>query len=365
MPKISPVETKQEKEKVSGGNCFARALVTNAGSFYESEATSGGSPQNLAHAGLQTASRSRNTRQYDMNSLQGNVLISTGSYDRPATTPCHTNPQTQDTQKEKTRRDPVVGHIGRLVPNDEGVSMFAGSSTGVHFISQAEQHMQKLRVYDHTFPTSIYGLHLRNIWRLSSRSVDSDLIAGITAQLPHDSIRIVEAAIDTWTPLYPAIHKPTALAAYERLLRNPADGNIVHLYHILLLLSLGTIGLPGDCVKPHQHVFCQSDTFYSLALTISGRVLTLHDMLTLQGLIFAQLYMQLSCRYADASHFGGVAARLAQTLGLHRHSARFKLDPLETELRRRAWWCQYSLDAFVARVPEQEGWGGKNDSVSR
>lgn len=131
-------------------------------------------------------------------------------------------------------------------------------------------------------------------------------------------------------------------------MNNPADGDIVHLYHVLILLSLGTIGLPGGCVQTHQHLLCQSDTYYSLASTISGRVLTLHGMPTLQGLIFAQLYMQLSCRYADASHFGGIAARLAQTLGLHRHSARFKLDPLETELRRRTWWCQYSLDAYVA-----------------
>ncbi|WZH49521.1 fungal-specific transcription factor domain-containing protein [Fusarium acuminatum] len=44
----------------------------------------------------------------------------------------------------------------------------------------------------------------------------------------------------------------------------------------------------------------------------------------------------------------GLATRLAQTLGLHRHSDRFKFDPLETELRRRAWWCQYSLDAYAS-----------------
>ena len=321
-------------------------IFANGGSFYENQDAGVGSPEDVAQPGLLPAGpRSHDGGPYDTRPLQIKSPLNTRGYDRPDTAP-PPNSRAETLQKGNARSDPVVGHIGRLVANDEGVSMFAGSSTGVHFISQAEQHMQKLRIYDHTFPSNIYGLHLRNIWGPPTRSLDSDLIAGIAAQLPDDSIRIVESAIDTWTPLYPAVHKPTALAVYERLLRDKT-GDIVHLYHILVLLSLGTIGLPGDCVQPHQHLLCRSDSYYSIASTISGTVLTHHGMPTLQGLIFAQLYMQLSCRHADASHFGGIAARLAQTLGLHRHSARFKLDPLETELRRRTWWCQYSLDAYV------------------
>ncbi|CAH0045297.1 unnamed protein product [Clonostachys solani] len=67
---------------------------------------------------------------------------------------------------------------------------------------------------------------------------------------------------------------------------------------------------------------------------------------TLQGLEMTQIYLQLTSRYTLASHISGVATRLAQNLGLHRHSNRFKFDPLETELRRRVWWCQYTLDVM-------------------
>ena len=36
---------------------------------------------------------------------------------------------------------------------------------------------------------------------------------------------------------------------------------------------------------------------------------------------------------------------MAQNLGLQRHLNRFTFDHLETELKRRVWWCQYALDA--------------------
>ncbi|KAI1033931.1 hypothetical protein LB503_010949 [Fusarium chuoi] len=83
-----------------------------------------------------------------------------------------------------------------------------------------------------------------------------------------------------------------------------------------------------------------------ISTTLLERVIGQTCLQSLQGLVITQLYVQLSGRYSTASHISGLATRMAQTLGLHRHSDRFKFDPLETELRRRAWWCQYSLDAF-------------------
>ena len=314
-------------------------------SFYENEAASEGRPRAALLNEINSGTYLRRGRLERANNLRDEPLLITGNYDKQQVTTPRPQPQAGNARGETLGRDPVVGHIGRLVSNDDGVSMFAGSSTGVHFISQAEQHMQKLHIYDHTFPSSIYGLHLRNIWGSPAANIGSNLVVDIALQLPEDAMMAIESAIDTWTPLYPVIHKPTALSAYKKVIDDPTDGDIVHLYQMLLLLALGNVGYPGDCIRQHQHLLCLSETYYTLASTISGKILALHGIHTLQGLILAQLYMQLSCRYADASHFGGIAARLAQTLGLHRHSARFKMDPLETELRRRIWWCQYSLDA--------------------
>lgn len=134
----------------------------DSASFYESEDSGERPPQPLS--GPYAGSRAQEVGSYETNPPVAEPVLNSRGYSRPDISASHQTPHTDNLREDGTRRDPVVGHIGRLVSNDDGVSMFAGSSTGVHFISQAEQHMQKLRIYDHTFPSSIYGLHLRNIW---------------------------------------------------------------------------------------------------------------------------------------------------------------------------------------------------------
>ena len=121
---------------------------------------------------------------------------------------------------------------------------------------------------------------------------------------------------------------------------------VIVLYQMLSLLALGFIGHPGHCEQDHFHFLCQSEGYYRMTTTLLDYILGKPCLQTLQGLEIVQIYLQISSRYSTASHIGGVATRLAQNLGLHRHSNRFKFDPLETELRRRVWWCQSSLDAY-------------------
>ncbi|RKK27335.1 hypothetical protein BFJ67_g16179 [Fusarium oxysporum f. sp. cepae] len=198
--------------------------------------------------------------------------------------------QTSNTQVN----EPVIGHMGRLVADDRQAPMFGGSTTGVHFISQAEQQLQLLHMHKDALPSCAYGLYLHSPWGASVHSSASPVV-DIIAQLPPNTIEIVEATIDRWTPLYPIVHKSSTIDAIHGLLSSyQSPGyDVVILYQTLALLALGMSG-----------------------------------------------------QKRDSSHISGLATRLAQTLGLHRHSDRFKFDPLETEVRRRAWWCQYSLDAF-------------------
>lgn len=248
----------------------------------------------------------------------------------------------------KQTSDPVIGHMGRLVSDDRQIAMFAGSSTGVHFISQAEQQLQMLRMHTETFPSSAYSMHLHDIWGTSTRPTGTTLAQSLTARLPTNATEILEATIDRWTPIYPIVHKPSMIEASRQLLSGgtvPDAVSTVLLYQLLALLALGTIGLSGGCVQDHYHFLCQSDGYYGMTTVLLDQILGKPCLQSLQGLEITQIYLQLTSRYSSALHLGGIATRLAQNLGLHRHSNRFKFDPLETELRRRVWWCQYSLDA--------------------
>jgi hypothetical protein len=247
-------------------------------------------------------------------------------------------------------KEPVIGHMGRLVADDRQASMFGGSTTGVHFISQAEQQLQLLQMHKDALPSCAYGLYLHSPWGASVHSSGSP-VADIIAQLPPSTIKIVEATIDRWTPLYPIVHKSSTIDAIQRLLSSyQSPGyDVVILYQTISLLALGMIGQKGDCTQQHNHFLCASEPFYIISTTLLDNVIGQPCLQSLQGLVITQIYVQLSGRYSTASHISGLATRLAQTLGLHRHSGRFKFDPLETELRRRAWWCQYSLDAYASK----------------
>jgi hypothetical protein len=175
-------------------------------------------------------------------------------------------------------------------------------------------------------------------------------VADIVAQLPPNTIEIVEATIDRWTPLYPIVHKSSTIDAIQGLISlcQSSAFDIIILYQTVNLLALGMVGQKRDCLQQHNHFICASEPFYMISTTLLDRVIGQPCFQSLQGLVITQIYAQLSGRYSTASHISGLATRLAQTLGLHRHSDRFKFDPLETELRRRAWWCQYSLDAYAS-----------------
>ncbi|KAM0318270.1 hypothetical protein ACHAPQ_010758 [Fusarium lateritium] len=244
-------------------------------------------------------------------------------------------------------KEPVIGHMGRLVCDDRRASMFGGSTTGVHFISQAEQQLQLLQMHKDALPSCAYGLYLHSPWGASVYSSDSP-VADIVARLPPNTVQIVEATIDRWTPLYPIVHKPSTIDAIQKLLgsHQTTGSEVVILYQTIGLLALGKIGQKADCIQQHDHFLCASEPFYIISAALLDQAIGLPCLQSLQGLVITQIYLQLSGRYSTASHISGVATRMAQTLGLHRHSDRFRFDPLETELRRRAWWCQYSLDAF-------------------
>lgn len=247
----------------------------------------------------------------------------------------------------KTPQEPVIGHMGRLVSDDRQVAMFAGSSTGVHFIHQAEQQLQMQHMHDETLPAPAYGLYLHDIWGTTGQNVQDGLIASMVQQLPEDTQSILEGTIDRWTPLYPVVHKPSVLEAYSMLISGRSGGEnleAIFLYQIVAILSLGTLSQAGSCTLHHFHCLCQSDIYYKMSTTLLDRVLDKPCLQSLQGLVLIQIYLQLSTRYSVASQMGGVATRIGQNLGLHRHSDRFKFDPLESELRRRVWWCQYALD---------------------
>ncbi|KAG7425957.1 Transcriptional activator protein acu-15 [Fusarium oxysporum f. sp. raphani] len=189
-------------------------------------------------------------------SAQGTILT---------TAPSSSGHQTSTAQVN----EPVIGHMGRLVADDRQAPMFGGSTTGVHFISQAEQQLQLFHMHKDALPSCAYGLYLHSPWGASVHSPASPVV-DIIAQLPPNTIEIVEATIDRWTPLYPIVHKSSTIDAIHGLLSSyQSPGyNVVIIYQTLALLALGMIGQKRDCIQQHNHFLCASEPFYMISTTL-------------------------------------------------------------------------------------------------
>lgn len=64
----------------------------------------------------------------------------------------------------------------------------------------------------------------------------------------------------------------------------------------------------------------------------------------MQCLVLAQIYSLVKGDYQSLSRYRGLAIGMAQVLGLYQSQARFALDPLATETRKKVFWCQFILD---------------------
>ncbi|GFN10912.1 transcription factor domain-containing protein [Aspergillus tubingensis] len=74
------------------------------------------------------------------------------------------------------------------------------------------------------------------------------------------------------------------------------------------------------------------------------------DLPGLQSHLLTCLYLQLTRKHDEWTQTCGQVVRLAQSLGLHRHSRRFQFCSGEMELRKRIWWCVYAVDVACSIV---------------
>lgn len=85
-------------------------------------------------------------------------------------------------------------------------------------------------------------------------------------------------------------------------------------------------------------------TYLRLVRTMVPRLIGKGDMPSLQALSLFSLYLQATGQILLMAQLNGILVRLAQSLGLHRHSRRFKFVEGQVEMRKRVWWWVYMYD---------------------
>lgn len=76
-------------------------------------------------------------------------------------------------------------------------------------------------------------------------------------------------------------------------------------------------------------------------------ILSDHSMPTLQCLVLAQLYCMQRGDYDRLLTYKALAVTLSSRLGLHQSQKRFALGASTSEMRKKVFWCLYTIDWYV------------------
>ncbi|KAB8205731.1 hypothetical protein BDV34DRAFT_96620 [Aspergillus parasiticus] len=266
---------------------------------------------------------------------------------------------------ERAGNGSVVAHLGRLVLGDGNSEFFAGSTTGVHFVLSAQQLYQTTFSSQEHFPECLFRLHilrhkelpvaLKHNISIASCLENNQLTSGnvfepLRYHLRDVGVVAVRKAFDKyqqcWGSLYPVLLSKQFLGTFDDTINDAWTTSIEPHLRIPFLLQVYAL-LALDNVDRSTTATQSEPLSYHLDTILRnllGQMPCRGDISSLQGLILYILYLQMTSQHSLAIRTCGMIVRLAQSLGLHRHTRRFKHSPGESELRRRLWWSVYVLD---------------------
>lgn len=169
-----------------------------------------------------------------------------------------------------------------------------------------------------------------------------------------------------WAPLYPVVHRPTILKAYEQYLSTDSlQGGKHDLAQLNLIFGTAALTSGVSITYPCQELLNpwlirsppQSRTNQDPAFFEENWVPTLETLSsdvsvpTLQCFVLAQMYCMTRGDYSSLLRYRGLAVSLCQQLRLHQSQKRLSSNALAAETRKKVFWCQYVLDRYVSVRP--------------
>lgn len=155
-----------------------------------------------------------------------------------------------------------------------------------------------------------------------------------------------------WHAIFPFIHAPSLLDVLANVgaqgLATVSNADQVIIRAVVSLSLQDSRQTLGNRFRPSkEYVF--RDVKHAIAdvsFTFCEPA-TIHNV---QALVAVQLLFISMLKFNLASRLGGMIARMAFNLGLHRCPSRFShFKPLEIEIRRRLFFCIYCLDRILSQ----------------
>ncbi|RAL17111.1 C6 transcription factor FacB/Cat8 [Aspergillus homomorphus CBS 101889] len=159
------------------------------------------------------------------------------------------------------------------------------------------------------------------------------------------SDQLINIFFQEWAPLYPVVHRPTILKAYEQYLLGTES--LRDSKHNLTQLNLifGIAALASTSRTNQDPAFFE-DNWSPMLESLSNDI----SIPTLQCYVLAQIYCMAKGDYTSLGSYRGLAVTICHQLRLHQSQKNFSSNPLVAETRKKVFWCQYVLDRFTAAL---------------
>jgi Fungal specific transcription factor domain len=259
----------------------------------------------------------------------------------------------------------IIRHMGRLVTDDSNIGRFAGSTTGVHFVSSVEEVCRRISPSIEPFHEDCFRLHLlqpRLRFDISGFGLKSVALPGaddaflhhlqtLLAQPLESHARRLDTFLETWLAFCPVIPRQWFLRCIEQMPGFDGEssdqwqhGRACATLHTLLLIGLINKISGHHTLEDEALQIWDDPQFFGFIHQLQGPIIAHGDAWCLQSLIIFSFFLQITGRTARMIQINGTLVRLAQSLGMHRHTRRFRFGQSENELRNRMWWWVYGFD---------------------
>ncbi|KAI0875064.1 hypothetical protein GGS24DRAFT_308758 [Hypoxylon argillaceum] len=259
----------------------------------------------------------------------------------------------------------MISSAGQLDLNESGDYDFHGTSSGSVFFKQMKKHFRTLLGRDYQIPFMPRPPRPSGVTTLDSpRPTPSSPWATTPSPSIHNlppkerAVALCSESIDNATCLLRIVHKPTFYSMLDSLYETPSDHfgtedkrNLALAYSAMALGCMYNVSDDSVMNPPTYKISIdEAHNYYSSARFLLQDITECRDLTSLQALLFMILFLQSISNLSTCYGFVGIALRSALRMGLHRHLPHIKLDPIESETRRRVFYICRQMDTYVSAL---------------
>lgn len=259
----------------------------------------------------------------------------------------------------------MIETVGQLDLDERGDYDFQGNSSGTVFFKRMKEHFRSLLGRDYQIPflprpPRPAGVATLDSPRPSSSSRMPPSNSSSIYDLPpkERALALCSESLNNATCLLRIVHIPSFYKMLDGLYETPADSlgkegqrSLALAYTVMALGCMYNIPeKDSTSATPYKIAVDEAFKYYSAARALLQDITECRDLTSLQALLFMILFIQSISNLSTCYGFVGIALRSALRMGLHRHLPHIKLNPIESETRKRVFYICRQMDTYVSAL---------------